>query len=42
MYNCQSMDLGGGFLMTVYTAKVRVKGTVCTTVRALAWAGAFS
>jgi len=42
VYNCQSMGLGGGFLMTVYTAKVRDKGTVCTTARAWAWAGAFS
>jgi gamma-glutamyltranspeptidase len=42
VYNCQSMGLGGGFLMTVYTTKVRVKGTVCITVRAWAWAWAFS
>jgi hypothetical protein len=27
VYNCQSMGLGGGFLMTIYSAKVSRKST---------------
>ena len=40
VYNCQSMGLGGGFLMTIYSAKVScsvINVFLCTKV----WPGLF-